>query len=204
MCLKKEVLEKSSQVEEQNPKIGELSGQNKRCPTPLFTLQFPAFQSNQIKGLQAEQEKVQRRFAKLCYVGLLAHYIIMLFMLKLIWFMFNWLLFHFGLLAGVCWWTFVVSKGLELFLFFLFRFIYLKNWVPPPHKHISCSRRWWISSRGWQKSRLISVQPWRTSTSTVLRSAFWRNKWKVIPKFHSSFYSYSKILLTIKVAKLLN
>jgi len=46
MCLKKEVLEKSSQEEEQNPKIGVLSGENKRCPIPLFTLQFPAFQSN--------------------------------------------------------------------------------------------------------------------------------------------------------------
>lgn len=46
MCLKKEVLEKSSQVEEQNHKIGELSGQNKRCPTRFFTLQFPAFQSD--------------------------------------------------------------------------------------------------------------------------------------------------------------
>lgn len=45
LCKESMCLEKSSQVEEQNPKIGELSGQNKRCPTPLFTLQFPAFQT---------------------------------------------------------------------------------------------------------------------------------------------------------------
>ncbi|XDV20675.1 hypothetical protein PO909_025966 [Leuciscus waleckii] len=49
MCLKKEVLEKSSQVEEQNPKIGELSGQNKRSMEQQHT---------QTCRLQAEQEKV--------------------------------------------------------------------------------------------------------------------------------------------------
>lgn len=187
MCLKNEVLEKSSQVEEQSPKIGELSGQNKRCPTPLFTLQFSAFQSNQIKGLQTEQEKVQCR----------------LFIIYSIWFMFNWLLFHCGLLAGVCWWTFLVRQRPWIILFFfLFRFIYLGNWVPPPHKHISCSRRWWISSRGWQKSRLISVQPWRTSTSTVLRSAFWRNKWKVT-SFKFLLVFKCGVLLAIKVVVVL-
>lgn len=163
-------------------------------------------QHTQTCHLQAEQEKVQRRFAKLCYVSLLAHYIIMWFMLKLIWFMFNWLICFILVFLQVCARELLLwGKGLELFIFFLFRFIYLGDWVPPPHKHISCSRRWWISSRGWQKSRLISVQPWRTSTSTVLRSAFWRNKWKVIPKFHSSFYSDSNlgVLLTIKVVVVL-
>ncbi|XP_077096648.1 FK506-binding protein 15 isoform X2 [Siphateles boraxobius] len=49
MCLKKEVLEKSSQVEEQKPQIGELSGLNKRSMEQQHT---------QTCGLQAEQEKV--------------------------------------------------------------------------------------------------------------------------------------------------
>ncbi|XP_067294787.1 FK506-binding protein 15 [Pseudorasbora parva] len=47
MCLKKEVLEKNSQVEEQTCKIGELSGQNKR---------YMEQQNTQTRRLQAEQE----------------------------------------------------------------------------------------------------------------------------------------------------
>ncbi|XP_039514485.1 FK506-binding protein 15 isoform X2 [Pimephales promelas] len=49
MCLKKEVLEKSSQEEEQNPKIGVLSGENKRSMEQQHT---------QTCRLQAEQEEV--------------------------------------------------------------------------------------------------------------------------------------------------
>ncbi|KAK7173215.1 hypothetical protein R3I93_003128 [Phoxinus phoxinus] len=49
MCLKKEVLEKCSQVEEQNPKIGELSGPNKRSMEQ---------QNTHTCRLLAEQEQV--------------------------------------------------------------------------------------------------------------------------------------------------
>lgn len=133
-------------------------------------------QHTQTRRLQAEQGKVHTDF--LNYTG---------FFIGSLYYNVIFAVFHFGLLAGLCWWTLWWGKGLELFISFLFRFICLRNWVPPPHKHISCSRKWWISSRWWQRFRLISVRPWRTNTSTVLRSAFWRNKWKVIPKFHSGF-----------------
>ncbi|XP_056123445.1 FK506-binding protein 15 [Rhinichthys klamathensis goyatoka] len=68
MCLKKEVLEKSSQVEEQNPKIGVLRGENKRSMEQTCRLQAEqekVSSTTQAYQLQQEMVNLQRRVTEI-------------------------------------------------------------------------------------------------------------------------------------------
>ncbi len=111
--------------------------------------------------IQAEQEKVQqtRGLVKLCCVGLLAQYISILCMLNLL-----------GCYVSILIWLLVCAgewcdqeNGMN---HLSFRLIYLENRAPPPHKHMSCSRRCSISIRA-QRSR--SANRWRKSYKTWMR-----------------------------------